>query len=214
MRRPVGNHRGHSEDGSGRSTLEEASMTELQRYLAEEVAEDHIDGHITRREAIRRLGMLGITGPAATAMLVMPAHAADKPPKPLFRRGSDVSEWTMPPTAPIAFPGPTATLLGAWAEAVEPRGGVLVIHENRGLNDHIRSIASRLATQGYSALAIDLLSEEGGTDALPDDAARQAALAAAPPERFDVDMQAAVSELKRRLPRKRLAAMGFCFGGA
>ena len=34
-------------------------MTELQRYLAEEVAEDHVDGIITRREAIRRLGLLG-----------------------------------------------------------------------------------------------------------------------------------------------------------
>jgi hypothetical protein len=30
------------------------AMTELQRYLAEEVAEDHVDGIITRREAMRR----------------------------------------------------------------------------------------------------------------------------------------------------------------
>ena len=34
-------------------------MTELERYLAEEIAEDHVDGIITRREAIRRLGLLG-----------------------------------------------------------------------------------------------------------------------------------------------------------
>ena len=40
---------------------------------------------------------------------------------------------------------------------------MLVIHENRGLTDHIRSVAGRLAASGYSALAIDLLSEEGGT---------------------------------------------------
>jgi hypothetical protein len=39
-------------------------MTEIQRYLAEEVAEDHADGIITRREAIRRLGLLGMTGVA------------------------------------------------------------------------------------------------------------------------------------------------------
>jgi hypothetical protein len=37
-------------------------MTELQRYLAEEVAEDHADGIITRREAMRRIGLLGVTG--------------------------------------------------------------------------------------------------------------------------------------------------------
>jgi len=36
-------------------------MTEIQRYLAEEVAEDHADGIITRREAVRRLGLLGVT---------------------------------------------------------------------------------------------------------------------------------------------------------
>lgn len=40
------------------------------------------------------------------------------------------------------------------------------MHENRGLNDHIRSVASRLAGDGFSALAIDLLSEEGGSEAL------------------------------------------------
>jgi carboxymethylenebutenolidase len=44
-------------------------MTELQRYLAEEVAEDHADGIITRREAMRRLGLLGVTGVAATTLL-------------------------------------------------------------------------------------------------------------------------------------------------
>jgi carboxymethylenebutenolidase len=36
-------------------------MTQLQRYLAEEIAEDHADGQVTRREAVRRLGLLGAT---------------------------------------------------------------------------------------------------------------------------------------------------------
>jgi carboxymethylenebutenolidase len=44
-------------------------MMEIQRYLAEEVAEDHADGIITRREAIRRLGLLGVTGAAAAGLL-------------------------------------------------------------------------------------------------------------------------------------------------
>ena len=47
----------------------------------------------------------------------------------------------------------------------DPNGAVLVIHENRGLTAHIRSIPPRLAADGYTALAIDLLSEEGGTAA-------------------------------------------------
>src|SRR4029450_14103216 len=45
------------------------AMTEIQRSLAEEVAEDLADGIITRREAIRRLGLLGLTGAAATGLL-------------------------------------------------------------------------------------------------------------------------------------------------
>ena len=35
-------------------------MTEFQRYLAEEIAEDHADGLVSRREALRRLGLLGL----------------------------------------------------------------------------------------------------------------------------------------------------------
>ena len=44
---------------------------------------------------------------------------------------------------------------------------MLVIHENRGLTDHIRAVAGRYAAVGYSALALDLLSEEGGTGRVP-----------------------------------------------
>ena len=66
--------------------------------------------------------------------------------------------------------------MAAWAPATRPRGGVLVIHENRGLTDHIRTVAGRFAASGYSALALDLLSEEGGTGAFPGEAEVAAAL--------------------------------------
>lgn len=42
-------------------------------------------------------------------------------------------------------------------------GGVVVIHENRGLNDHIRDVARRAAKAGYIAIAPDALSTAGGT---------------------------------------------------
>jgi carboxymethylenebutenolidase len=191
-------------------------MTELQRYLAEEVAEDHADGIITRREAMRRLGLLGVGAAAAASLLAgfprsAPATRSTSP-RVSSRTGSFV-EWAVVPTEAITFPGPNGTLLGAWAPAAEPRGGILVIHENRGLTDHIRSVAGRLAAVGYSALAIDLLSEEGGTGAFPDEAEIGAVLGRVPPERFVADMKAGVTELRRRLGRKRLAATGFCFGG-
>ena len=91
---------------------------------------------------------------------------------------------------------------------------MLVIHENRGLNEHIRTVAGRLAASGYSALALDLLSEEGGTGAFPGEAEVAAALAQIPPERHVEDMKASLTELKRRVRGKKLAAIGFCFGGA
>jgi carboxymethylenebutenolidase len=190
-------------------------MTELQQYLAEEVVEDHADGIITRREAMRRLGLLGVSGAVAASLLTGSAQAGRRHRRRHHRpRGDHTAEWAPVATEPITFPGPRGTLLAAWAAAEHPRGGVLVIHENRGLNDHIRSVAGRFAASGYSALALDLLSQEGGTGAFPGEAEVAAALAAALPERFDEDMQAAVTELRRRLGRKHgFAAIGFCFGG-
>jgi carboxymethylenebutenolidase len=186
-------------------------MTELQRYLAEEVVEDHADGILTRREAMRRLALLGV-GATMAASLLSASPAGARSVKAV-RPGRTATEWKPVATREVAFPGPRGVLMGSWAPAASPRGGVLVIHENRGLTDHIRSVAGRLAASGYSALALDLLSQEGGTGAFPGEAEVAAALSQIPPERFDADMTAAVSELRFRLPRKRLTAIGFCFGG-
>jgi carboxymethylenebutenolidase len=195
-------------------------MTDIKKYLAEEVAEDLVDGIINRREAVRRLGLLGVTGAAATGLLATfatsGAAAAGSPVQRDHDRGRSASETSWAPVAreSITFAGPRVPLMAAWAPAARPRGGVLVIHENRGLTEHIRTVAGRLAASGYSALALDLLSEEGGTGAFPGEAEVAAALGQIPPERFVEDMKAAVTELRRRLRRKRLAAIGFCFGGA
>jgi carboxymethylenebutenolidase len=193
-------------------------MTEIQRYLAEEVAEDHADGIITRREAMRRLGLLGLGSAAASTLLAVPAAEARAHGShgshggPAHDDGA-VEEWAPVATEAITFPGPNGTLMAAFAPAAHPLGGVLVIHENRGLVDHTRVVAGRFAAAGYSALAIDLVSEEGGTAAIGDEAQVAAILASVPPERFDADMKAGVTELASRVPAKRLATIGFCFGG-
>ena len=191
-------------------------MTEIQRYLAEEIAEDHADGLVSRREALRRLGLLGLSGAAAASLLAgavveqAKAFAARPAREP---QAAELEVATLP-TRDITFRGPRGrTLMGAWAPARRARGGVLVIHENRGLNDSIRAIAGRLAASGYSSLAIDLLSEEGGTGSFDDEFEAMAALGAVPPSRFVADMKAGVTELRRRLPGKKIAATGFCFGG-
>ena len=193
-------------------------MTEFQRYLAEEIAEDHADGLVSRREALRRLGLLGLTGTAAASLLgaVVTADAAVRP-RGEASKGSAANRATEAaavPTREITFRGRGGRqLIGAWASARQPRGGVLVIHENRGLTDSIRAVAGRLAASGYSALAIDLLSAEGGTKSFADEFEAMAALGAVAPSRFVADMKAGVSELRRRVPRKKVAAIGFCFGG-
>jgi carboxymethylenebutenolidase len=89
----------------------------------------------------------------------------------------------------------------------------LVIHENKGLNDWVRSVAGRLAGAGYSALAIDLLSEEGGTGHFADPAQATAALGAVAPDRFIADMKSGVAELQRRVSARKVGVVGFCFGG-
>jgi carboxymethylenebutenolidase len=195
-------------------------MTELERYLAEEIAEDHQDGIITRREAMRRLGLMGLSTAAASALLSSEAAQARA------ARGGDhghrhdrgdgrSTTWAPVATQAITFPGKRGTLMGAWAPAAgKALGGVLVIHENRGLTDHIRSVAGRWAASGWSALALDLLSEDGGTGAfpLPDGTDVPARLAQIPPEHFDEDMKSALTELDKRV-RGPLGATGFCFGG-
>jgi carboxymethylenebutenolidase len=192
-------------------------MTEIQRYLAEEIAEDHADGLVSRREALRRLGLLGLGGAAAASMLA--AAVADQAKaltskKAVTQPQAAQAEAAALATREITFRGPGGRrLMGAWGAAKRPRGGVLVIHENRGLNDSIRAIAGRLAASGYSALAIDLLSEEGGTGSFADEFEAMAALGAVPPSRFVADMKAGVTEIRRRLPKKNVAATGFCFGG-
>ena len=189
----------------------------LRDYVAEEIALDCHEGLITRREALRRLGLLGLGAAAGVSLLAACAG------------GDDDEEGQPRPTAPstttttarrtgeaaeaIRFPGPRGELQGAWARATVPAGAVLLIHENRGLTEHFRALPRRLAADGYSALAVDLLSEEGGTAAAGGEGEIQAVLGRAPTERLVSDLRAGMDELARRSPGEKLAAMGFCFGG-
>ena len=196
-------------------------MTPLPRYLAEEIATDHFDGLLTRREAMRRLALLGVGTAAASALITACSEKQEHagPTAPPDTTTSSSGSAQPPgmagalPTSPITWPGPQGELQAAWAQAANPRGGVLVIHENKGLNDWVRSVAGRLAGAGYSALAIDLLSEEGGTGTYQDPAEATAALAKVPPDRFTRDLNSSVAELQLRVPGRKVGVVGFCFGG-
>lgn len=193
----------------------------LREYLATEVAEDQADRIISRREALRRLSLLGLSSSAAVALLAACAPSARAPSarapvassQPAGTPGSSQPSTGAASGEEIRFAGPRGELLGFFAGTPQPRGAMLVIHENRGLTDHIRSVAARLASDGYASLAPDLLSEEGGTAALGDAANVPAALANASTERLVGDMKAGLDELEQRVPGARLGAIGFCFGG-
>ena len=223
----------------------------LDNYLASEIVLDCTDGIFDRREALQRLMLMGITAPAAAALLAAcgsdgetaastasstasptlgPATAGVTSPgttsapaasqttvsasSATFEPGPDTSGSSasgLPEE--ITFAGPNGDLIGLFAGPSDASGSVLVIHENRGLTAHIRSIPPRLAGDGYNALAIDLLSEEGGTASLPTEGDATAALSKATAERMIADLRAGLDELQRRAPTAKLAVIGFCFGG-
>lgn len=118
-------------------------------------------------------------------------------------------------TEALTFMGPNGELRGAFATADNPRGAVLVIHENRGLNDHIRTVVGRFAAAGFAAIGLDLLSEEGGSAAFDeaDVPGQLSMISMNAPDRFVQDMQACLDELERRAPGAPIGAIGFCFGG-
>jgi carboxymethylenebutenolidase len=91
---------------------------------------------------------------------------------------------------------------------------VLICHENRGLTPHIQDVARRFAKAGYAALALDLLSREGGTGSLDSDAV-SGALTSAGAARHVADFAAAFDYLRAQdfVDSGRIAMNGYCFGG-
>ncbi|MGH9265693.1 MAG: dienelactone hydrolase family protein [Acidimicrobiales bacterium] len=198
-------------------------MDHLQEYLATEVALDHAKGQLTRREALRRLGMMGVSLTAASALLAACGDDGDEETTGAAQATTTAVPAATPTTArpattpvnpvDITYPGPNGTLLGAYAAAASARGAVVVVHENRGLVDTTKAVAGRLAGDGYSALAVDLLSEEGGTARVPSGEI-SATLNNAGPGRIRPDLRATIDELVRRNPSAKVGMIGFCFGGA
>ena len=185
----------------------------LEQYLAEEIAQDCADGVLSRREALRRLLLLGVSATAAGGLLAAcggdegNGGAIERPTTMGTAAGPDATDGT------IRFPGPSVELIGAFSSADEPTASVLVIHENRGLTPHFFDLVGRFAAEGYAALCVDLLSEEGGTAAIGDEGAAQAGLGNASLERLLGDLGAGIDELLRRVPDRKVGAVGFCFGG-
>ena len=194
-------------------------MNDLQRYLVEEAVEDFEEGRLTRREALKAIA--GVVGAALAAQLIDAQAQSAKAAKPRLPPPSSAPQ--VPPNDPevvagvAEFPGAGARLDGYLARPA--RAGshpiVLVCHENRGLTRHIEDVTRRLAKAGYLALAVDLLSREGGTekhdfDAIP------GILGKAPPARHVEDFKSGLAFARAQPSARgeRVGMVGFCFGGA
>ncbi|MDP4946286.1 MAG: dienelactone hydrolase family protein [Alishewanella sp.] len=94
----------------------------------------------------------------------------------------------------------------------KPVGGVLVVHENRGLNPYIEDVARRLAKAGFVALAPDGLSSVGGypgNDEVGRELQRQV-----DPEKLMNDFFAGIEFLRdSALTTQKIGITGFCYGG-
>ncbi len=202
-------------------------LNPMQQYLVHEFVEDYEDGILSRRDMMSRV--LHITGGVAAAATVLTAlgvsaTAAQGTPTP------GPNEPRSPLTVPaddsrvtgedITFPGPDGESVMAYQAApadasAGPLPLVLVCHENRGLTDHIRDVARRLAVEGYLACAVDLLSRQGGTAAVADPSEIPAILTDGDPNRHVADFQAAIDHYRSGdfADPGRIGMTGFCFGG-
>ncbi len=198
----------------------------FEEYVQSEIVDDCAQGLLTRREALRRLMLLGVGAATAGVMLAgcgddkessTPGEATSTTAGSSSTTATTGSAAPVGPaplaTEPVTFAGPAGQLKGSWSAAPQPTGAVLIIHENKGLTPHFVSLPGRLAASGYSALAVDLLSRKGGTDAFPDQAKATAELTGTPLPDLVADARAGVSELVRRVSGHKAGIMGFCFGG-
>lgn len=135
---------------TGKPTITQAMIDAYDEYT-----------HLTldRRKFMDRLTRLA--GTSAAAAVIAPMLAANSAKAAMVMAddarisGSDIS-----------FQGATGGMSGYLVMPADAAGdlpAVVVIHENRGLNEHIRDVARRLALEGFAALAVDFLSPLGGT---------------------------------------------------
>jgi carboxymethylenebutenolidase len=163
---------------------------------------------LDRRKFMEKLSLLAGSGAAAAA--IAPMLAASSAQAAMVPANDDRLT-----AENITYPGSGGEMKGY---LVTPKnaggalGSVIVIHENRGLNEHIRDVARRVALDGFVALAPDFLSPNGGTPT-DEDQARQMF--------SSLDMAAATANgeatrtylAKREGANGKVGAVGFCWGG-
>jgi carboxymethylenebutenolidase len=174
------------------------------------VFDGYVHGFIGRREFLDRAAKYAVGGMTAAAMLesLRPNYAlAQQVPKSDARIHAEY----------LTYPSPkgSGTMRGYFVRPASPAGklpGIVVIHENRGLNPYIEDVARRLAVANFLAFAPDALTPVGG---YPGDEEKAAKLfASLDGAKRTEDLLAAVPFLESRPEcTGKVGAVGFCFGG-
>ena len=170
----------------------------------------YVHGTLSCRDFLDRAAKYAVGGFSAAAML--------ESLKPNYALAQQVAkDDARIKTEYLTYPSPqgSGTMRGYFARPANARGklpGVLVIHENRGLNPYIEDVARRLAVENYVAFAPDALTPVGGYPG-DEDKARELFAKQDPAKRFE-DLFAAAGFLKSRPEcTGKIGAVGFCFGG-
>ena len=166
--------------------------------------------HLTldRRGFMEKLAKLAGSGAAAAA--IAPMLGASSAQAAMVEEGDARVE-----ASDVTYPGQGGEMKGYLALPKERSGklpGVIVIHENRGLNPHIKDVARRMALEGFAALAPDFLSPAGGTPG-NEDTARDM-IGKLDGAQTVANGVASVAFLKaHEAANGKAGAMGFCWGG-
>jgi carboxymethylenebutenolidase len=172
----------------------------------------YVHGHVDRRGFLDRAGKFAVGGVSAAMLLNMlsPKFAEAQKVAPADARLK--AEY-------VEYPSPqgSGTMRGYLVRPANAAGklpGILVIHENRGLNPHIEDIARRLALDNFVTFAPDALTPLGGYPAGGEDEAR-ALFGKLDQARTREDMVAAAGFLASRPEcTGMIGAVGFCWGGS
>jgi carboxymethylenebutenolidase len=166
--------------------------------------------HLTldRRDFMNKLARM--TGSAAAAAAIVPLLEANQ------ARAAIVAEDDARLTAEdVTYPGASGDMKGYLAKSANATGklpAVIVIHENRGLNPHIKDVVRRMALEGFLALGADFLSPSGGTPA-DEDQARDM-IGKLDQAQTVANAVATVAFLKQHESSNgNVGAVGFCWGG-
>jgi carboxymethylenebutenolidase len=169
--------------------------------------DEYTHGGMNRRSFLDRLATLA--GGAAAANALLPLLENN------YAQAQVVAE-SDPRIVTETFQVPGVQ--GLTGYLVRPKAGgkhpaVLVIHENRGLNPHIKDVTRRVATEGFVALGLDYLSPIGGTPADEDKARDMIGTLKAPD--IVASGRAAVAALASHANSTgKVGSVGFCWGGA